>query len=462
MKYQESDTVELKPSVSQLNEIVETVAGFANSKGGKIMIGVSNKGEIIGIEMGKSTLEKLVNTIRQNTEPKQYPNVLAKVLGGKHFMEITVAESKEKPVLAFGRAFKRVGKSTLKVDKDEHERMVLDKKKVYFDSEFCEGATLNDLDEEKIREFVKEAQRQRNLLLKESSSLHEILMRLKLLSGKKITNAAILLFGKDPQKFFLQAVTKVIRFKGTDVTGEMLDFKNIEVDILTQLVKAEDFIFEHIPKKAWIEERKMERQEKWLYPPRAFREALANAFAHRDYQSTSSVQVRIFDDRLEIWNPGSLPKELTIQKLKGKHESIPFNPLLAKMLFLIKYVEEVGTGTNKIIKWCREWDLPEPQFEVTGTSFVITFLRFFVSEEVIASLNERQKKAIEYTKTKEKITNHWYQQINIVSKATATRELQELVEKGILTRVGETGKGTYYQLRERAQKGLRKGSIEKR
>ncbi len=447
MKYAESEKVELKPSLSQLNEIVETVAGFANSQGGKVFIGVSNRGEIIGLEIGKSTLEKLVNTIKQNTEPSQYPKVVVQAIGGKNFIEIIVPESKEKPVLAFGRAFKRVGKSTLKVDKDELELMVIEKRKVYFDAQICEGATLGDIDEEKARQFLRETKRQRNFVLEESSSLHEILMRLKLVSGKKITNAAILLFGKDTQKFFLQAVTKVIRFKGIDVTGEMLDFKNIESDILTQLNRTEDFIFEHIPQKAWIEEGKMERQEKWLYPPRALREALANAFAHRDYQSTSGVQVRIFDDRLEIWNPGLLPKELTVEKLREKHESIPRNPLLARMFFLIKYVEEVGTGTNKIITWCKQWDLAEPIFEVTGGSLVVTFAQSKLTPDFLdkQGINERQKIAIEHIKNKRKITNNEYAKINRVGRVSAFKELTALVNKKIIKPVGK-GRSLHYVL----------------
>src|SRR3989338_9433806 len=181
MKYTESEKVELKPSLSQLNEIVETVVGFANSKGGTVFIGVSNTGDIIGIEIGKSTIEKLVSTIKQNTEPSQYPKIIVKTICGKSIIEVNIIESKEKPVLAFGRAFKRVGKSTLKVDKDEHERMVLEKKKVYFDALVCEGATLDDIDGEKVQRFVKEAKRQRNFAMEEPFSLDEILMRLKLL-----------------------------------------------------------------------------------------------------------------------------------------------------------------------------------------------------------------------------------------------------------------------------------------
>lgn len=122
--------------------------------------------------------------------------------------------------------------------------------------------------------------------------------------------------------------------------------------------EAESFIFDHIPMKAGIESGKLQRQEKWLYPPDAIREALANALAHRDYSSLGKVQVRIFDDRLEIWNPGLLPPSLTVEKLKGKHDSIPRNPLIAKAFFWIKFAEDVGSGTSKIVQWCKEWGVP--------------------------------------------------------------------------------------------------------
>jgi len=117
----------------------------------------------------------------------------------------------------------------------------------------------------------------------------------------------------------------------------------------------------------------LQRQEKWLFPPKAIREALANALAHRDYSSLGKVQVRIFDDRLEVWNPGLLPPPLTLDKLKGKHDSVPRNPLIAKMFFWIKYAEDVGSGTSKIIQWCKEWGLPEPTYEEAGGSFVTVF-----------------------------------------------------------------------------------------
>ena len=127
-----------------------------------------------------------------------------------------------------------------------------------------------------------------------------IIMRLKLTRNKKLTNAAILLFGKKSQIFFTRPEVKCIRFKGTDVAGKMLDFKVIQTNLFDQLTESEKFIYNNISMAAWIEDWKLQRQEKWEYPPKAIREALANALCHREYETTSSVQVRIFLENLSL------------------------------------------------------------------------------------------------------------------------------------------------------------------
>lgn len=320
-----------------------------------------------------------------------------------------------------------------------------EKKKLHWDERVCEEASLSDISKQKIEWFVGEARKQRNLDLDKGLAVKEILTRLKLMRNRKPTNAAVLLFAKNPQKFFLQAIIKAIRFNGTNVTEDMLDFKTIEGNILKQLKKAEDFIFSHIPKKAWIEEEKLQREEKWLYPPKAIREGLANGLAHRDYEIPSNIQIRIFDNRMEIWNPGTLPKGLTVEKLKQKHESIPRNPLIARTFFWARYVEEVGTGTNKIMEWCKEWGLPEPILEETGTSFVITFRKHKVTEEVLKELNTRQRKIIEYLMKKRTITRKECMNLLNVSKDTAFRELLKLCEKELLKRKGK-GRNVFYTL----------------
>ena len=227
----------------------------------------------------------------------------------------------------------------------------------------------------------KRGKETRGLDISEDLPLEEVLMRLKLTRNKKLTNAAILLFGKNPQIFFTRPEVKCIRFKGTDVAGKMLDFKVIQTNLFDQLTESEKFIYNNISMAAWIEDWKLQRQEKWEYPPKAIREALANALCHREYETTSSVQVRIFDDRIEFWNPGKLPEGWTVETLKQVHESIPRNPAIAKQFFWVKYIEEVGTGTNKIIEWCTDWGLPEPEFEFTGTSLVVTFRKSKLTDE---------------------------------------------------------------------------------
>ena len=382
----ESTTIEWKQSLAQLNEIIESIAAFSNTQGGRILVGISNSGEAKGVLIGKDTIENLANRIAQHTEPKIHPQISVIQANEKKVIVIDVKESHDKLVLANGKPYIRVGCSTRRMGKNEYERLILEKhkEKLRFDAQVCKGAKLKDIDNSLVKEFVVRAKTERGLDLDEKSSIKEILMRLRLIKDNNLSNAAILLFGK-PQDFYPQCEVKCVRFKGTDVTGEMLDLKPINGSVINQLRDTEKFIFNHIALSAWVESGKMERREKWEYPPRAIREALANAIAHRDYWSSAKVQVRIFDDRIEFWNPGKLPEGWTVETLMKKHVSFPPNPLIAKQFFWLKYVEEVGTGTNKIIKWCREWGLSEAVFEYAASSLVVT-LKKIVSKKEISSV----------------------------------------------------------------------------
>ena len=277
-----------------------------------------------------------------------------------------------------------------------------------------------------------------------SLSVTDILRKLKLIKDGKLTNGAILLFGKDTQDFFLQSELKAIRFKGLDETKPMLDFKTIGGDAITLLKKAESFIYDHIPMSAWIEDGKLQRQEKWLFPPKAIREALANALAHRDYSSPGKVQVRIFDDRLEVWNPGLLTPPLTLEKLKGKHDSVPRNPLIAKMFFWIKYAEDVGSGTNKIIQWCKEWGLPEPTYEEAGSSFVTVLHNPKEAQTILKSTHKGNQKStqnsdqkiLELIRRNQFITRAELVKETGLSDGGVKKQLKNLQARGDLKRIG--------------------------
>ena len=441
----ESEILELKPSLSQTKNIIETVSAFSNTKGGSIIIGADDKGNIIGVDVGEKTIEKLANKIKQNTDTQIYPSISVEKIDGKNIIVVEVKESKSKPVFAFDRVYKRVGKSNHRISSDEIRKMALEGKKVYWDELICEDASLEDIDEQKVKRFLEKARFERRLDITPNISVGEALERLSLIKNNKLTNAAILLFGKNPQKFFIQSEVRCARFKGTEPL-EFIDMKVFGGNIIDQREDSLEFIKEHIRLHAKIVGT--ERVETWEYPIEAIREAITNAICHRNYEISSNVQIRIFDDRIEIWDPGLLPKGLTIEKLKGKHESILRNLLVGKCFFLIKYIEQWGTGTNRIIKWCLKRGLPEHIFEETGTSFLITF-RKEITEDFLREkgLNERQIRAVVYVRKEGWITNREYQKLFDVSKRTVSSDLSSLTKIGILKRVGKGKRDLRYCLR---------------
>jgi ATP-dependent DNA helicase RecG len=322
----------------------------------------------------------------------------------------------------------------------------IDKK--HWDAEICEGATSEDIDEEKVKLFLRKAKAERNFEVEETIPVSEALEKLELEEDRyNLTNSSILLFGRSPQRYFLQAEIRCARFKGTKPL-EFIDMKVFDGSIIEQVDAAEDFVLRHINKSAWIEPMKIERQEKWEYPPDAVREAIVNAVCHRDYESTANIQIRIFDDKIEIWGCGPLPEPLTPDDLKREHKSIPRNPLIAKCFFLIKYIEQWGTGTNRMIDKCLDYGLPEPLFEEIAGDFVVTFKKYHINNEILKELNERQKRVIEYLKGKDKtISNKDYQGLFVVSRNTASKDLNRLVEKGIVKRAGEGKRSIRYLLK---------------
>lgn len=444
LKEGESETVEFKPSLSQMDKIMESISAFSNTKGGTVVIGVSDKGEVPGVNIGKRTIESLANQVKQNTDPMVYPSIRVEESDKKQVVVMEVVEGKQKPVLAFGRAYRRVGKSNQKLGFEGIRNLALGTSKVYWDERVCEDASLGDIDEEKVRLFLRKAKYERRLELDLVTPVRESLEKLKLLREGMPTNAAILLFGKNPQRFFAQSETRCARFKGTKPL-EFIDMKVFGGNIIDQREDVVEFVKEHIKLHAKIVG--MERIETWEYPIEAIREAVSNAICHRNYETASNVQIRIFDDRIEVWGCGLLPEPLTPENLKREHKSILRNPLIGKCFFLIKFIEQWGTGTNRMIEQCVGHGLPEPLFEEVAGDFVVTFRKYNISEEILHELNERQKKAIEYLLKYKKITNTDYRELNLnISDRTALNDLNELVDKGIIATKGEK-KYRYYILR---------------
>lgn len=163
LKEGESETVEFKPSLSQMDKIIESISAFSNTKGGTVIIGVSDKGEVLGVDIGKNTIESLANQIKQNTDPMAYPSIRVEEIDKKQIVVIEVVQGEQKPVLAFGRGFMRVGKSNQKLGFEKIRTLALETSKVHWDERVCEDVSLADLDGEKVRWFLKEARHSRGL-----------------------------------------------------------------------------------------------------------------------------------------------------------------------------------------------------------------------------------------------------------------------------------------------------------
>jgi len=437
IKSGESETTEFKTSLAEWRDVVETISAFSNKNGRTIFIGVGDNCEVIGTDIGKNTIEVLANQIKQNVDPVVYPSIRVENMAGKQVIIVNVVEHGQKPVFAFGRAVMRVGKSNQKLGSEGIRNLAINTSKVYWDGRACVDADLGDIDEEKLRWFLRGAKCERRLELDPDTPVRESLEKLDLLRGGITTNAAILLFGRDPQRFFGHSEIRCARFKGTKPL-EFIDMKVFGGNLIDQREDAVEFVKEHIKLHAKIVG--LERVETWEYPIDAIREAVTNAICHRDYEEYSNGQVRIFDDRIEIWGCGALPEPLTVEDLKQSHRSILRNPLIGKCLFLIKFIEHWGTGTNRIIDACVNHGLPEPIFEELFGSLVVTLRKMITKESLREmNLNERQIKAVSYIEEKGSITNKQYQVLFDVSRVTATRDLNLLEGKDIVKRIG-TGK----------------------
>ena len=447
----ESTTVEWKPSLSQIHEIIESITAFANTEGGRLFIGISKVGEVIGVQIGKGTVEGLVNRIAQHTDPKIQPKITVKKIKGKQVIVIEVKQSKDRLVLADGRPYKRVGPATRHMGKEEYEGLILEKHrdKFEFDTMICNGATLKDIDPAKVKWFLEKAQEEGRLTIPEKASTKDALEYLKVLRNGKLNNTGVLLFSKDPQKFLVQAKIRAGRIKGTE-GHDFLDTKVLEGTIPELRDGAMRFIAEHIRKAVFFDSN--QRHDKWEYPLRAPEEALNNALAHRDYLAKGDIQLAVYDDRIEIWNPGELAKQLTPAQLKEKHKSIPRNQFLADRLFLIKYIERWGRGTNRIVEEMRQDKLPDPVFSNNSGGFEIILMgpgkRF---DKVIddvklhkIDLNDRQKKAMEFIKHHGEISRKQYVELAKVSVRQAHRDLNDLLAKHIVVSVG-SGRSLRYQ-----------------
>jgi ATP-dependent DNA helicase RecG len=307
------------------------------------------------------------------------------------------------------------------------------------------GATLDDIDAEAVAVFVRRARAERQFPLPADAPLTTVLVHLNLLCNHQPTHAALLLFGRQPQRFTPAAEVRCMHFHGTEIQRPVPYYQIFKGPLFEQVDRATDFALGVLNRGVGTRALSNQAPVTYEIPPDVIREAIVNAIAHRDYTSAAAVQVAVFADRVEIWNPGLLPPPLTPERLLRPHSSMAHNPRIAEALFLTRYIEKYGTGTIMMIRQLREHALPEPDFAQREGVFIVTLWRDALTDKVLAGLdlNERQRKAIAYIKERGNISNAVYQKLAGGARRTALRELAELVRHGVVVLVG-SGRGAHY------------------
>lgn len=417
------------------------ICGFANSKGGKLYIGIDDKGKIIGINNYQELMEQLPNKLRDILGV--YAEINLHVEKNKNYLEIIVPRY-DVPISLRGKYYIRTGSTLQELTGPALNEFILKRTGKTWDDIPELRATIEDIDEQTIKQFLKEARKANRINIEAEIKTNDLLDKLRLIEDGDIKRGALILFGKDPGKFYPNTSVKIGKFGKSDA-----DLKFHEV-IEGNLIQLKQKIEETLNSKFFIHPidfQGMQRVEKDEYPVAAVREMVLNALVHRNYMG-SQTQIRLYDDNFGIWNDGGLPDELTEDDLKRTHRSKPRNPIIADVCFKAGYIDTWGRGTIKIIEACKEHNLPEPVLKEEQGGFLTKIFKDIFTKENLEKLglNDRQIKGVLYTKEKGSINNSLYQELNEIGKTTATEELQELVQKGILLQIGIKGRGIKYTI----------------
>ncbi len=460
----ESETVELKRSTSELKEAIISIVAILNKhRHGKLYFGVRDSGDVIGQDIGEQTIRNVSKSVSDHIEPKIFPKINQQNIDGKDCI-IVEFEGKNIPYFANGRAYMRIGDEDRQLSAKELETLILKKnsENIRWDSQICENATLDDIDDAILENFVELTKKSKRISIdKEDKEL--ILKKLDLIRNNKLTNASVVLFGKNPSEFFLNNVVKCGRFRGV-LKKEFIDMKDYRGNLFDNLESSISFLKDHLRLEAKI--KGLLRVEEWEIPIEALRESVINALIHRNYFENSFTYIKMYDSDIVIANPGYLPDTLKISDLYKEHESCLRNPLIANVFYYAGHIDAWGRGSLNIIGFLAKKKLDRPRFEQSGGSFRIIFKRpelgvetgtvektvekrvgERVGEKVGEKLTENQQKIIDFIQREQSISAKELSGRVGISQRKVEENISKLKKKGILKRIGPD-KGGHWEIVE--------------
>ncbi|MCP5455698.1 MAG: putative DNA binding domain-containing protein [Thermotogae bacterium] len=437
----ENQNIEYKESWR--DEYIKVICGFANAFGGSVFIGLNDKGEIVGIKNSKKLMEDIPNKVRDTL------GILVDVSlnisddsDNKEYLQILV-NSSNSPISYKGQYYYRTG-STMQILKGEYLNQFLMKKiGKTWDDFSIEGIEINNFFNDSFIIFKEESFLSKRIDEKYLNYTKEQLLNsLNLLDNKNnINNAGILLFHQTPERWIPGAYIKIGYFEND---SDLRYQDEIHGSLLQQAKNVLDLIFTKYLKSS-ISYIGANRVETFPYPKDAIREAVYNAIVHKDYSKAVPIQIKIYDNRIYIYNDCIFPGNWTVNTLFKNHKSKPHNPLIANTFFRVGFIESWGRGIQKIIESCKISGNPEPEFNVSEFEFSIKITSSKISDNMSDNMSDKMsdkmsgiyKIILEYIEKYGKINNEKARELTGKSEATVRRYFSNLIKEDIIIAVGE-------------------------
>jgi ATP-dependent DNA helicase RecG len=438
------------PENVSTSKLAETMVGMANKDGGTILIGIAPRsGKIQGVMDIPANLD-LINQAALLSDPHLVlPLATTHMIGGATVLRLSIPSSLPHVYSLNGRYLERQGQQTIPLPPRKLRSLLIERGSVEFESRVYASTSINDLDLNQVDAYLE------TLKLPYEEKFEDVLIRRRCLEPDeerlRPTYAGLLLFGKHPQRWFPNAGFLAAHFPGTTFSDKFIKLE-IGGTLPQQLRQSEQFIRENI--RTVVRLNGLIREEFPEYPLEGVRELLVNAVAHRDYSiQGDSIHLNIFADRLEIHSPGELPGPVNLDNLLIARFSR--NPIIVQVLSDLGFIERLGYGLNRVVTVMKQSGLQKPKFQELSGTFRVTLFGESPTKSQIPDLsryqtldlNKRQKAALSYLATFNRITNRSYQELcPDVHSETLRRDLVDLVKRGIIIKVGDK-RATYYILK---------------
>jgi len=374
LEKKESAMLEFKAAYNK-EQTGMVICSLLNGKGGQLVLGIDDNKQIKGITNAEIHAEEITGYLTNEIVPKPAISVDVQKIKNKKIIIVSVWQGTNQPYIFKGNVYFRKGSSTVKADSKQLAKLIHGDRErdERWEAKTAIEVEIEDIDLNEIEKCIKEAS-----LAKRDSSLPEkpllFLSKYGLYKNGDFTNAAVVLFGKEPARYLPQVRVRLSVFKTSKTGEEILYDKIFDKNLFHSINQITDFFDLAFGVSSIFKSNDWKRQDKLEFPRLALREAILNAFIHRDYSSySSSIAINIYPDKLEITSYGKLPKGITVKSLSGDHISVPVNPNIAHIFFLRKWIEKIGRGTVNMIRQCKEQGFKIPVWKVKDNSVTVTF-----------------------------------------------------------------------------------------